>query len=105
MFYEWCKDNNELNGSIPSELGNLHSLEVLYIGKFDDKRWIANIFNTRTKTINFTFCINKFVTGKGNEEISGQIPSDIGNLNNLKWLHLRESFPINLEFRNFATIF
>ncbi|MDQ1355380.1 MAG: hypothetical protein QG657_5690, partial [Acidobacteriota bacterium] len=45
--------NNQLSGSIPSELGNLSNLDSLYLD---------------------------------NNQLSGSIPSEFGNLSNLKWL-------------------
>ena len=71
--------DNQLSGSIPSELGNLANLEFLWLsgnelsgsipselGNLDNLEWLS----------------------LGSNQLSGSIPSELGNLDNLEWLSL-----------------
>ncbi len=85
-------NNNELSGSIPTELGNLTNLErlFLYINALSGSipTELGNLTNLENLSLN-------------NNELSGSIPTELGNLTNLEnlWLNNNElsgSIPIEL---------
>ena len=90
--------DNQLSGSIPSELGNLANLGVLWL---DDNELsgsipseLGNLDNLRTLSLS-------------NNELSGPIPSELGNLANLVTLWLdgnQLSGPIPSELGNFDNL-
>jgi len=90
---------NEINGSIPATIGNLSDLEVLWL---DYNQLIGNIpssMGNLTNLLYFTLSSNK---------LSGHIPSSLGKLSNLQILvlsdnHLSGSIPS--QFGNLAAIY
>jgi len=76
-------DNNQLNGNIPPELGNLSNLIILHLpenqlsGSIPPE--IGNLSNLEFLRLN-------------NNQLSGSIPSEIGNLTNLGgcWLYINQ---------------
>jgi len=91
--------HNEINGSIPATIGNLSDLEVLWL---DYNQLIGNIpssMGNLTNLLYFTLSSNK---------LSGHIPSSLGKLSNLQILvlsdnHLSGSIPS--QFGNLAAIY
>jgi len=88
---------NQLSGSIPSELGLLTNVEWIYLGKYgrrvdlclEEHGW------NPSSTSNFVFFsllhdalmyLSSFVLGFNN--LDGTLPSELGNLSNLKQLYL-----------------
>ena len=71
---------NDLSGELPSELGNLTKLEVLYLHGANDlsgalPAWLGNLTNLR----------HLFLDGN---RLSGVLPAELGNLTNLTGLGL-----------------
>ena len=96
-------DNNQLSGSIPSELGKLTKLEWLYLwgnqlsGNIPSE--LGNLTNLKTLSLDSNQLSGSIPPELGNltkleslslwgNELSGNIPSELGNLTNLTWLSL-----------------
>ena len=75
-------DTNELTGSIPSSLGNLTNLEMLWLA---DNELTGSIPSSLGNLTNL-----KWWYLHGNE-LTGSIPSSLGNLTNLEGLWLRSN--------------
>ena len=71
--------NNNVNGEIPSELGNLSSLTSLHLGNNQLDGGIPPELGSLS---------NLTELGLFNNQLSGEIPSELDNLSNLTWLHL-----------------
>lgn len=75
--------NNNLQGSIPDELGSLSALEYLYMAANQLSGLIptalGNLLSLKTLDLSY------------NPNISGSIPSSLGNLSNLEFLWLGEN--------------
>ena len=70
---------NSLTGTIPSELGDLSSIERLYLG--------ANLLTgTIPSALGNLSSVERLVLG--NNSLTGTIPSELGGLSNLEWLNL-----------------
>ena len=74
------KGGNELTGQIPSELGTVTSLQVIDVGKS-----LLKYCDTICKILNLDnlsdYIVFMFLTSTtGDNELSGEIPSEIGNL-------------------------
>ncbi len=72
--------NNQLNGSIPAELGNLGNMTILYLNKNQLLSGsippeLGNLTNLRTLALE-------------QGQLSGSIPPELGNLKYLEWLFL-----------------
>ncbi len=76
--------NNNLTGEIPSELGNISSLEILDLSR---NNLIGNI------PVELMYLPNLVILDLGNNQLSGNILSEFENLINLREL--------NIEFNNF----
>lgn len=73
--------DNELSGAIPNEIGNLLSLKILYL---NDNKLAGSIPTQMGNLVNlsqFALSFNK---------LSGSIPSSLGNLNNVEFFFYRE---------------
>ena len=70
---------NNLNGPIPSELGNLSHLTELYFWNNGLSGTIPPELGSLSKLTRLGLAVNK---------LSGTIPPELGNLNNLTWLRL-----------------
>ncbi|KAK4487016.1 hypothetical protein RD792_006331 [Penstemon davidsonii] len=104
---------NSFTGHIPINLGNLRSLQVLRLWanqftndlSIPEQEFLTSLSNCKNLTIlvisanpitgplpkslgssNISTSLEKFLAGECN--ISGTIPSEIGNLSSLLWLHL-----------------
>ena len=79
-------DNNTLTGSIPTQIGNLTQLQSLALGKIKLKQfnvsvlWILVMVNI---WMNLTCAICLCMFAKGNNKLSGSIPSEIGTIKSL----------------------
>ena len=95
--------DNELNGTIPSELGHLTYLEVLYLSENQLSGSIPSEISVLSNLIELSLWTNE-LTGPippelgrlanleilhlGKNELSGTIPTELGNLTNLEELGL-----------------
>ena len=70
--------NNTLEGSIPSELGKIGTLEILDLGMYDYSYLLYYIYLPIYLILNhlFYFCL-------GNNSLIGQIPTQFANLQSL----------------------
>ena len=71
--------DNELNGTIPSELGHLTYLEVLYLSENQLSGSIPSEISVLSNLIELSLWTN---------ELTGPIPPELGRLANLEMLHL-----------------
>ena len=71
--------DNELNGTIPSELGHLTYLEVLYLSENQLSGSIPSEISVLSNLIELSLWTN---------ELTGPIPPELGRLANLEILHL-----------------
>ena len=71
--------DNELNGTIPSELGHLTYLEVLYLSENQLSGSIPSEISVLSNLIELSLWSN---------ELTGPIPPELGRLANLEMLHL-----------------
>ncbi len=95
--------DNELNGTLPSELGHLTHLEVLYLSENQLSGTIPSALGVLSNLIELSLWSNE-LTGPilpelgrlanlemlhlGKNELSGTIPTELGNLTNLEELGL-----------------
>ena len=75
--------NNSLNGSIPSELGNLSNLKVLYLWGNSLSGSIPSELGELSNLLELVLDINK---------LSGEIPLELGKLSNLTLLGLGSNY-------------
>ncbi|MEM7538398.1 MAG: leucine-rich repeat domain-containing protein [Chloroflexota bacterium] len=90
--------NNQLIGSIPSELGNLSSLT--YLG-LDDNYLMGNMPSELGNLSKLTFLY------LASNQLSGEIPPELGNLSNLVRLHAYKnelSGPLPAELGNLTAL-
>jgi hypothetical protein len=77
-------DSNDLTGTIPSDIGNLDSLEYLYLGKCIVGKRLELISVETTLTINLS-------SPTDSNALTGSIPSQLMNLGDtLEFCDLRE---------------
>ncbi len=91
-------DNNNLTGAIPSELGNLASLEVLAL-------WYNNLTGTIPAELGDLANLQSLFLSHNN--LTGAIPSELGNLANLETLvisHNNLTGAIPSELGNLANL-
>jgi len=79
---EFDLDNNQLSGSIPSQIGNLSKLHVLSLCKNNLTGIIPSQLGNLSK-INILYL--------SENQLSGQIPPQLGNLNYLQYLQLNDN--------------
>jgi len=77
------EDNNSMESSIPVELGNLSSLETLWLGTYvkEIQFFVPLIYCTWTELKNMISYMNT-----ERNELSGRIPSELGSLKRLNYL-------------------
>jgi len=75
-------DDNDLNGSIPPELGNLTNLEYLILRINQLSGSIPPELGNLT---------NLYYLSLRSNQLSGSIPTELGNLSNLEYLYLYEN--------------
>ena len=115
-------DNNSLSGTIPADLSNLASLEILYLYKNDLTGSIPSELGNMT-SLEQLYLFDNYLTGSipvelgsltnlvrlylyGNQ-LTGSIPVELGNLSNLERLQLYENQltgSIPAEFGNFSKL-
>ncbi|MCP5047983.1 MAG: hypothetical protein GY940_12475 [bacterium] len=91
-------DNNQLNGSIPMELGNLTELEELYLHHNQLTGTIPSQLGDLLKLEILHLCCN---------QLDGGIPASLGNLSELEELHLYSNLlsgSIPPELGNLSTL-
>ena len=81
--------SNQLSGTIPSSIGNLAQLIALYDLSFFQSHQQTHIKLTQTSLI--LFCVIMFRSLYSNQ-LSGKIPSSIGNLAQLLVLYVHSCF-------------
>ena len=98
LHLELILDGNQLSGSIPSELGLLTNVFAISLCKYGRRvdLWLEEHgLNLQSSTSNFVFFsllhdalmyLSSFVLGINN--LDGTLPSELGNLSNLKQLYL-----------------
>ena len=76
----YVKGGNELTGQIPSEIGTVTSLQVIDIGEslLKPHSAVCKFIDLDNVSDNFVSILLTFTTG--DNELSGEIPSEIGNL-------------------------
>ena len=97
---------NDLNGTIPSELGYLTYLEVLYLSENQLSGTIPSALGILSNLIELSLWSNELtgiippelgrlanleVMYLGDNELSGTIPTELGNLTNLEYLGLNSN--------------
>ncbi len=95
--------SNQLNGAIPSELGNLTNLQSLSLGvnqlNGNIPTELGNLINLQSLNLNFNALSGNIPSEFGNltklrslsmfnNQLSGNIPPELGSLTNLTWLSL-----------------
>jgi hypothetical protein len=96
-------ENNQLTGSIPTELGNLTNLEELWLsynqltGSIPSE--LGNLGNLTLLNLNSNQLTGSIPTELGNlrylwlnnNQLTGSIPTELGNLSNLRYLWLNNN--------------
>lgn len=84
-------EDNKLTGIIPPEIGNLRVLTELYLGynefKVDDNKTFPNVINIVTLQV-----LNLNSALKGYNTDSFEIPTELGNLIDLRTLDLANNY-------------
>ena len=75
-------DDSELSGPIPSEMGNLSELTLLYLDNNNLSGSIPSTIGNLTKLLTLNLHAN---------DLSGSIPPEIGGLTNLNYLFLEDN--------------
>ena len=91
-------DDNNLNGPIPPEIGNLTNLEFIYLQRNDLSGNIPKEIGNLT---------NLYVLYLFNNNLTGEIPPEMGNMENLSLLWLGENDltgEIPKEFENLSNL-
>ena len=75
--------NNNLNGSISTQIGNMANVQVIFLGK----QLMISIFKYFLSFLSFA---NVFLVDLeiDNNQLDGSIPTEIGTLNSLEKLNL-----------------
>jgi len=84
-------DNNQLTGSIPSELGLLTNVETIELGKYGrrvDLCWEEHGWNLSSTFIFAFFPLLHDALILGINQLTGSILSELGLLTNLEWIWL-----------------
>ncbi len=119
---ELSLDENDLTGPIPSELGNLTSMERLYLDENDLTGPIPSELGNLTSLVRLALSSNNLSgpippefgsltslesLSLPSNELTGPIPSELGNLRHLAWLSLDSndlSGPIPPELGNLTSV-
>ena len=102
--------NNRMSGEIPAELGNLTSLEWLYLNNNQLSNQIPAELGSLAKLRHLYLHANRFsgqipaALGRlaslerlflSNNQLSEGVPAELGNLTNLVWLYLNNNAPLS----------
>ena len=82
------KGGNGLTGEVPTELGNLVNLKYIAIGE----NYIVLLFfysNDYRKSLNYMSLLLVCIHA-GDQNITGTLPSEFGNIASLEYLYIRE---------------
>jgi len=92
QFLRYIIDENDLSGTIPTELGLLPNLERISLSKCGsrvDLCWEEHGWNLLSSTFNFAFFpLLHDALILGNNSLSGSIPSELGLVTNLERIYL-----------------
>ncbi len=85
ILYRLQIDKNEFTGTIPPELGDLTDLKYLYLGTLSFAKLTSreSLFHAP-----HSYFGNKYLSHLDDNELTGAIPTDIGELTELTDLHL-----------------
>jgi hypothetical protein len=81
--------DNALTGPIPTEIGNLSALKYLYLREWASINGVKKEFSSVRLSHTFLVLLDSSPM-TDNNELTGPIPTEIGNLSEIEYLYLRE---------------